>query len=145
MTVQERRPMVDDFWKRNDPFYRDDDEAESFIQFISRVSSVLERLRYSEEDFIAIFTHGYFMRAVLWLLLDPPSRIDSHSMGEFRSRLETVSIPNGAILPVKLRGRDKTWVGDISVSHLHQEERNQPLGNIHQAGENRLFLMLAKC
>ena len=25
MTMQERRPMVDDFWERNDPLYRDDE------------------------------------------------------------------------------------------------------------------------
>lgn len=120
MTMQERRPMVDDFWERNDPSYSDGEGAESFIQFMSRVSGVLERLRYSEENFIAVFTHGYFMRAVLWLLQAPPCRIDSGSMREFKDRLETVSIPNGAILPVKLRGRDKTWVGDIIVSHLPQ-------------------------
>lgn len=143
MTMQERRPMVDDFWERNDPLYRDD-EAESFVQFMSRVSSVLERLRYSGEDFIAVFTHGYFMRAVVWLLQSPPSRIDANSMREFRDRLGRVSIPNGAILPVKLRGRDKTWVGDIIVSHLAPVEGNRTSDGNHQALEGGLSLALIK-
>src|SRR5712692_9322779 len=140
MNVQDRRPMVDDYWERNDPFYNDGDGAESFIQFISRVSAVLERLRYCREDFIAVFTHGQFMRAVWWLLNTYPGKIDSHSMREFRNLLESISIPNGAILQVKLRGREKTCVGDIIVSHLPQVEGSQPLGDIHQVGEDSLSL-----
>lgn len=124
MTVQDRRPMVDDFWDRNDPSYSDGDGAESFINFVSRVSGVLERLRYSEEDFIAVFTHGQFMQAVLWLLQCPQYRIDSDSMREFKDRLETICIPNGAILPVKLRGREEIWIEDIIVPDLLQLELN---------------------
>jgi 2,3-bisphosphoglycerate-dependent phosphoglycerate mutase len=131
MSMEERRPMVDDFWERNDPSYSDGEGAESFIQFMSRVVGVLERLRYTKEDFIAVFTHGYFMQAVLWLLRTIPSRIDSDSMREFRDQLETSCVPNGAILPVKLRRGDKTWVGDIIVSHFPQMEGSQPVGERH--------------
>ena len=131
MTMEERRPMVDDFWERNDPSYSDGEGAESFIQFMSRVVGVLEQLRCTREDFIAVFTHGYFMRAVLWLLRATPSRIDSDSMREFRDQLETSCVPNGAILPVKLRRGDKTWVGDIIVSHFPQMERSPSVGERH--------------
>lgn len=145
MTMEERRPKVDNFWERNDPNHWDGDGAETFIQFASRVSGVLERLRYREEDFIAVFTHGQFMQAVLWLLKTPPSKIDPDSMRRFKEQLETISIPNGAILPIKLQGRRETVVGDIKVSHLSQLEENQPLGKLYQMSEDIRSFASTKC
>lgn len=86
-------------------------------------------LRYREEDFIAVFTHGQFMRAVLWLLLTNPMKIDEESMGEFRTLLEETSIPNGSILPVKLCKRGETQVGKISTSHIAGVSKTLLSGN----------------
>ena len=121
MTLQERQSEVERFWGRGDPTYCDDNNdksVESFFQFISRASVVRERLRYSNEDFIAVFTHGYFMRAIWWLLPGLPNRIDAESMREFHGLLQTLPLPNGAILPLKLGGKRRVEVGDIMLSHL---------------------------
>jgi probable phosphoglycerate mutase len=125
-TEQERQRYVDEFWQRNDPFYADGDGSEKFIQFMSRVSSALERLRYSKEDFIAVFTHGYFMRAAWWYLQNRPTRIDSRSMEEFYGLRSAFDIPNGAILPIELRGREDFTIGKLIVPPLLLRREKSP-------------------
>src|SRR5579883_1441007 len=123
-TEQERQRYVNEFWQRNDPFYTDGDGSEKFIQFMSRVSSALEKLRYSEKDFIAVFTHGYFMRAVRWYLQKRPTRIDSRSMEEFYRLRSAFHIPNGAVLPIELRGREDFAIGKLMVPPLLPREKS---------------------
>ncbi len=122
-TEQERQRYVDEFWQRNDPFYADG-EGETFIQFMSRVTSALERLRFCEKDFIALFTHGYFMRAVWWYLHNRPTRIDSKSMEDFYRLRFALDIPNGAILPIKLQGREDFSIGKLLVPSLLRREKS---------------------
>lgn len=123
-TEQERQRYVDEFWQRNNPLYADGDGSETFIQFMSRISSALERLRYSKKDFIAVFTHGYFMRAVRWYLQNRPTRIDSRSMEEFYKLRSTFDIPNGAILPIELRGREDFSIEKLIVPPLLRREKS---------------------
>ncbi|HEU5378772.1 MAG TPA: histidine phosphatase family protein [Ktedonobacteraceae bacterium] len=125
MTMQERRPLVEAYWQRNDPLYSDGEEAESFVRFISRVSSVVERLRYSKEEFIAIFTHGYVMRAVWWLLHTRVSKIDAAGMRAFHELLDVLPLPNGAILPLQLSHSREFLVGDVLLSHLSQTKEKK--------------------
>jgi broad specificity phosphatase PhoE len=128
-TMQERRLMVDDYWKRNNPHYKDSEEAESFIHFMNRTCMILEILRYHTEDFIVIFTHGQLMRAVMWLLLTKPTKIDADSMREFRGLLEKTIMPNASILPVKLFKTEEAQVGKIITSHLAEANETQILDN----------------
>ncbi|SRR5579885_30425 len=125
-TEQERQRYVDKFWQRNDPSYTDGDGSETFIQFMSRVSGTLERLRYGGKDCIAVFTHGYFMRAVRWYLQNRPARIDSRSMEEFYGLRSTFDIPNGAILPIELRGREDFAIGKLIVPPLLLRREKSP-------------------
>jgi broad specificity phosphatase PhoE len=124
-TEQSRQAYVEKFWQRKDPLYADG-EGETFTNFISRVSGALERLRYNEKDFIAVFTHGYFMRAVWWYLQARPERINSRSMEEFYRLRSAFYIPNGAILPVKLRGREDFSIEKLVIPpQLSRRKENQ--------------------
>jgi broad specificity phosphatase PhoE len=68
-TKRERRPLVEAFWGRNDPEYVDGEDAESYAQFLFRVKTVFEYLNnVADEEFIVIFSHGQFIRAVHWTL-----------------------------------------------------------------------------
>jgi hypothetical protein len=132
-TVQDRRHLVDAYWKRSEPYYVDGEGAESFIDFIRRVSHVLEILRDSHEDFIVVFTHGQFIAAAQWLLKVAPiwidhdsmkqsgevdlTWIDGDNMKQFRCFLEHNQVPTGAILPMQL-DREKGKVEDMIISHL---------------------------
>jgi len=101
-TVQERRPRVDAFWQRHDPFYVDGTGAESFAGFRGRVEGVMERVKCYENCFIAVFGHGQFIRGILWSLLCG-LREDCADMRKFRHFLMACPMPNGSILKVQLR------------------------------------------
>jgi 2,3-bisphosphoglycerate-dependent phosphoglycerate mutase len=116
MTRQERRPYVDAFWERCDPWYHDGDGTESFAEFIGRAEAMLASISQREEGFIAIFTHGYFMRALLWLLLMPPQPLSAKRMARFQSFAVGVKIPNASI--VRLYLADTILLSQISTDHL---------------------------
>jgi probable phosphoglycerate mutase len=124
-TFIERKPMVEAFWQKDDPSYADSDEVESFTTFIDRVQKVLQRLRQTREDTIAVFSHEQFMCAILWLFLknklEPDSPLCSDSKKQFRDFLALCRFPNGAILPVQLQDGNETWVRNVITSHLSLE------------------------
>lgn len=104
-TKQERRVLVDDFWERCDPAYRDG-VGESFAQFIERAGTVVERLRQVEGDII-VFTHEQFTRAVQGLLYGwierPP---ETFHMRRFRKVLLTHPLPYGCMLEIPVDPED---------------------------------------
>ena len=107
-TKQERRPLVKIFWERNDPYYIDGNGAESFYDFLMRVNTVFEYLnRFDENDFIAVFSHGQFIRAVLWTL-------KYHSlptnMKLFQHFLSTFPLQNGDILEIPFWEQNRQYV-----------------------------------
>lgn len=98
-TKQERRVLVDAYWERCDPHYKDSD-GESFAQFISRVRTILDRLRRLE-GFTAVFTHEQFMRAAQGLLHGWMEDTQVH-MKRFRERLLESPLPYGCMLEMPL-------------------------------------------
>lgn len=125
-TREERRPLAEKFWSNSDPMHKDGDGAESFEQFINRAYEVIEQLRFSKEDFIAMFTHGQFIQAILWLLDASPTRLDSSSKESFRRFCAEYPIPIGAIVSIKFDGRDKPLVDEMLISHLSEQNTNEP-------------------
>jgi len=107
MTVSQRAPLAEDYWARCDPFYIDGPGAESFSDFIGRAACFLRRLRdYSDDDYsdegdsdrtIAVFSHGQFIQAVLWLLLSGPINMDPKAFARYRQFIRGVPFDNGAI------------------------------------------------
>jgi broad specificity phosphatase PhoE len=62
-TVDTRKPMVADYWRRLDPDYVHGPGAESFAAFIDRLVAFHDRLAALDEDFVVVFGHGQFFRA----------------------------------------------------------------------------------
>lgn len=124
-TFVERKPMVEEFWQRDDPSYVDGDEVESFATFINRVQKVIKRLRQSKENSIVVFSHEQFICAILWLFLkrklEPGSILCSDCKKQFKDFLTMCRLPNGAILPVLLQDGNEAWVSNIITSHLSPE------------------------
>ncbi len=122
-TLHERRPLVEDFWTRLEPGNDKGGGTESFAKFMTRVQGVVHELKSSKQEFIAVFSHEQFIRAVVWLLLnnkmgDDP-RLCRDCMERFRFFLKSSPMPNGAITPVRLEGAD-SWIGGMMTSHLGQ-------------------------
>lgn len=107
-TVQQRRPLVQQFWHRNDPFYIAGEGAESFVQFMLRVQAVIERISQQEDRFIAIFSHEQFIRGIMWSLLLGTAEKFCNLMN-FRKFLTSFSMPNGAVWKVQFCEKGEIW------------------------------------
>jgi broad specificity phosphatase PhoE len=116
-TLAQRKPMAEEYWQRNDPFYVDGEGAESFAEMMSRVYNLQKQIQDIKEEFVAIFTHGMFMRAFLWSLIFNSVEVTTESMREVRVSLDFFNIPNGAILNLQTQNQN-IWLGGVLTSHL---------------------------
>lgn len=116
-TVQERLPMAEEFWKRNDPVYKDGDGAESFADFMGRAATTWKRLK-SEKCLrdVVIFTHAQFIKAAIWYWLYAGEHLTAKGMRRFRHFLYSFPITNGAI--VRARLDPAFWIGEVNTSHI---------------------------
>lgn len=81
MTAANRRAMVDEYWARSDPRYKDGPGAESFAMFIERVDMAIEELKLLS-GVIWVFGHGKFMQAMRWR--DEQQDVTGQYMAAFR-------------------------------------------------------------
>jgi len=93
-TFAERKPLREEYWDRNDPFYNDGEGAESFNDFMSRVRNTIEALKIRKEKFIVLFSHEYTISAVKYLLEKQPKEITPKEMHEFRKYFSLNRVPN---------------------------------------------------
>jgi probable phosphoglycerate mutase len=117
-TGRQRAPFWEEFWERCDPEYCDGEGAESFAMLIARASQTLDRLRHLTDGFVIIFSHGLFMRTLLWVGVITHAEITSDGMRRFHAFRSAFSIPNGAILKVYITDRDELLFSKFSTAHL---------------------------
>ncbi len=99
-TKSERLSMVKQYWDLCDPSYCDGSGAESFIGFIKRVRSTIDRLKQRKEKFIVLFSHGQFIAALLWLVKNRITEITSEDMRSYYELLQKELLPNAGIVEV---------------------------------------------
>ena len=93
-TMEQRRPLVDAYWRLADPERVDGPGAESFAQMLERVRATARRIEALGLDRIAIFTHGHIMQA--WrLLAEHPKASDRADMKRYFSAFLGRPIENG--------------------------------------------------
>jgi 2,3-bisphosphoglycerate-dependent phosphoglycerate mutase len=117
-TRAERRPIVEEYWARAAPSYVDGPGAESFAALLDRANGVLRRLREYGDRPVALFTHGVFMRAVLWALMTGPASPTADQMRLFRAFGEVFKIPNTAIFDLRLDVDGKSSIRGGTYAHL---------------------------
>ncbi len=61
-TPEERAIPRQLFWKKNDPYYRDSDTSESFIDFIERAEDTIEKIRKRSAETVILFSHEQFIQ-----------------------------------------------------------------------------------
>lgn len=113
-TEPERLPWKQIFWDRCDPDFRESPELESYREFSMRVKESLDRAFARPEEVIAIFSHGLFMRGVLWEVLYSRWDVLAEGMDKFRYQ---PTMPNGGIM--ELGGSREEIRMCISTAHLH--------------------------
>ena len=116
-TPEERKPLVDEYWRQGDPDYCDGGNSESFRTFISRVRETLRKLERSPQKIIAVVSHGQFIRAGLWLILTGRNEINQSALREYHAFLQAVPLPNTARFSIWLN-ENQTFLSSISAAHL---------------------------
>ncbi|WP_414939845.1 histidine phosphatase family protein [Amycolatopsis sp. cmx-11-51] len=99
-TTAIRRPHTEAYWDRADPHHAVNG-AESFAGLVARTQEFLARVGEREPGPIAVFTHGLFIRAVMWSLLTGTTTPDSEAMRGFRTFADTYPVPNGDITELR--------------------------------------------
>lgn len=92
------------YWERNDPDHIDGEGAESFATFIQRGVMLREQLAQTPHNFVAIVSHGLFIKAFLWYTLQGSPRLTPKVMARGAMTMRGLHIGNGSIV--------KTWLGD---------------------------------
>lgn len=117
-TGAERQPLVEAYWAAADPHYVDDEESESFVDVHARAAGFLARLSERDSGTVAAFTHGLFMRVVLWVIIagDQPPTADS--MRRFYTFRTTYLIPNCSIVTLFPRPDHRWRVLGATTTHL---------------------------
>ena len=108
-TVDQRRDWVAAYWAKADPEFTDGEGAESFLDFISRAQSFLDRLAEHPAQDIAVFSHGQLINAVAWLIECRPQKIDGQAMAEWREYEITNHVPNCSGYKLTKHPDDAGW------------------------------------
>lgn len=121
-TAADRRPFVEAYWLRCDPHFIDGEGAESFADFIRRVQRAIDGLWSCQSEFVAVFGHGLFLRAVIWRMLFGAQPVNATTMSSFRHFLVATSMPNTAITKVDLLANvQEARISNIITAHLPSE------------------------
>ena len=108
-TVGQRKAWVDRYWAYADPSNIDGEGAESFLEFVGRARSFLDRLATHPAQDILVFSHGQFLNAVAWLIEREPPQIDAQAMIEWRRYEIDNPVPNGCGYAVTCALGDSLW------------------------------------
>ncbi len=116
-TGADRAPFARDYWQRNDPDFKDGEEGDSFAELLERVWTVVARLQHSQASFLAVFSHGLFLRALLWAVLTHTTRATPESMQRYGHFLQAVWMPNTAVCKAEF-GPQGARFSDFNTAHL---------------------------
>lgn len=111
-TEATRQPFVSAYWERSDPDHCEAEDAESFNQFMHRIRECLARLRTAPEPFIAVFAHGYVIKAMLCEhLCADVDRSATGFMTSFRALQHHLPVENGMIVPLLCDPAGALYIG----------------------------------
>jgi 2,3-bisphosphoglycerate-dependent phosphoglycerate mutase len=118
-TGSERWPIAMIYWERNDPHYRDGPEAETFAELVERVWAIVDCLRQNQNQFVALFSHGLFIRALLWAVLSNIQQATPQQMQRYSNFCRAVRVPNGAVCRLYI-DENGLHLSSIDTSHLRE-------------------------
>lgn len=128
-TIEDRLPLSDAYWQQNDPHHRDGTGAESFADLLVRVQITQTKLIHLEEEFVVVFSHGRFIRALVWAVLTRSTEVNHKRMRQFQSLITAFSVPNGSILKLHVQNSE-IWFNGIYTNHLGDEALGKPVRDV---------------
>ncbi len=120
-TGEQRWPEAMAYWQRMDPQEKEGGEGESFADFLARVRALDAQLLDASESFIALFSHGLFLRAYLWMHLSGLREANQHSMERYLNFSRGVAMPNASILKMQIEGNGRIQFSPFDTTHIPEK------------------------
>lgn len=117
-TGTERRPFALAYWERNDPYEQDGGAGESFAGLLTRVEEIVARLRQHPAEFIVVFSHGLFLRALIWSVLTGINEATPKTMHRYSHFTQAAQIPNGAIIRAQFPANGPIFISSFDTNHF---------------------------
>lgn len=130
-TIAQRRDWVEAYWAKADPTFTDGEGAESFLDFISRAQSFVDRLAEHPAHDIVVFSHGQLINVVAWLIERNPLTIAGQAMTEWREYEITNHVPNCCGYKLTKYPDDAGW--KVSPGEPLIDVTQRVLGRAYQA------------
>ncbi len=117
-TVADRRPYARAYRERGDPAYKDEDQGESFVELMARVAVTQEHMHRPGADFVLVFSHGLFMRALLWSVLSDQADASPAGFQRYWRFSRAVALPNGVFVKFRVRPLEPILFYGLEIGHL---------------------------
>lgn len=112
--TKQRSPAVKAYWEQADPYYIDGEGAESFSQMLERAQKNLKQLVDSKHPWTTIFTHGLFIKALMWCIQNTSRKRNLLDIKAFYEFHHNTDIPNASTTLLKV---NKTGHWQIGPHH----------------------------
>ncbi len=106
------------YWERNDPFEKEMGGGESIAELMARVNQLIDRLQQHPAKFVAIFSHGLFLRALIWIILSGSHEPTADAMKRYAHFVQSVWMPNGSILKTTFDNHKPITLAGFDTNHL---------------------------
>ena len=114
----ERAPFAQAYWERNDPFENENGGGESFSQLMDRVLETKVFLKKCTHNFVAVFSHGLFLRALVWSILSGIEIATPETMERYHHFITSIWLKNGAIFEGVFHSDGRFFISEFDTSHL---------------------------
>lgn len=114
----DRAPIAQAYWQRNDPQEKENGEGESFAELLDRVQHLKQLCLEQTRPLSVAFSHGLFLRAFLWALWMGTVAPTPDMMRRYRHFTYAVPMPNCAILRVSVSDNGRFSLTPFDTSHL---------------------------
>ena len=109
-TAKQRRPAVDEYWKKADPRFCDGEGAETFGNFLGRVEATLAWLNARNAAPVFLIGPELFIRAVMWRCLAPSLEVAVETMAAFRAWQMAAPLPHVSMTRIVCNAAGETIV-----------------------------------
>lgn len=116
--MADRWPLAETYWKRKDPYFKDDDLGESFAECLERIDTVATQLKNHDAPLIAIFSHGLFIRLLIMRLFTGSADISPDAMRRARHLIRAIAFPNCGICVTHFSESGDFSFSNIRTDHL---------------------------
>lgn len=117
-TGHDRWPTAQAYWERMDPLENEGGDGESFAEMLARVRAMEAQVAEASVSFIAVFSHGLFLRAYLWMCLSGFRDATPQTMERYLNFSRGIPMPNASILKARFEANGRILLSPFDTSHI---------------------------